>query len=350
MPEPSPATASVDRLRATGLSAGLVRVEIADVAPFPDVEHTLRERKRTGLAADLTFTYNHPERSTDIRRSLPWAESLVVGAATYLPAAGTPEASPDHGRIARFMVDGGYEKLRAGLEAVARVLLEAGHRAEVVSDDNRLVDRAAAVRAGVGWWGKNAMVLVAGFGPWTLLGSVVTDASLPRSPPDRRGCGSCQACLPACPTGALVEPGVLDARRCLAALLQAPGPIPEWIRPLVGDRIYGCDDCLDACPPGGRLLASATRARGTVELAWLLRAGDAELMEHLDRLYLPRRRPAVLRRNALVAVGNVRPPNALDLIRPYLGHRDPVLASHARWAADRLSSNGETGQTVASGK
>ena len=137
----------------------------------------------------------------------------------------------------------------------------AGHRAAVLCDDSRLVDRAAAVRAGVGWWGKSTMVLAPGHGPWLLLGSVVTDASLPPDTPMARDCGTCAACLPACPTGALVAPGVLDARRCLAALAQSPGAIPREFRRAMGDRLYGCDDCLEACPPGQRARLAARRRR-----------------------------------------------------------------------------------------
>src|SRR5438105_6711215 len=136
---------------------------------------------------------------------------------------------------------------------MARRLEVDGWRARVLADDNALVDREAARRAGLGWYGKNANVLLPGAGSWFVLGSVVTDAPLP--PADHEvpdGCGSCTRCLDGCPTGAIVAPGVVDARRCLAWLVQQPGSFPVELRAALGDRIYGCDDCQEVCPPNHR--------------------------------------------------------------------------------------------------
>jgi epoxyqueuosine reductase len=319
--------------------AELDRFGVASTEPFDDVRHQIVSRKEDGLHGGLTFTYNQPERSTDVRASLPWAERLVVAGRSYLPEAGTSsEPVAGTGRIARFSVEDSYAPLRAGLGTLAAVLIDAGFRAELLVDDNRLVDRAVAVRAGVGWWGKNTMVLAPGQGPWMLLGSIATDADIALTPPMQRDCGTCWACLPACPTGALISPGVLDARRCLAAIAQLPGSIPKELRQPMGDRIYGCDDCLDACPPGVRLADSATEPRGRVELRWLLEASDEELLEAFDRFYLPRRRPMVLRRNALVAAGNSGLESLVDAVAAYLSSDDPLLVEHARWALDRIEA------------
>jgi epoxyqueuosine reductase len=335
---PDDPAARLEFIERSASELGLDRVGVASAEPFEDVRRDIEERKASGLHGGLTFTYNQPERSTDIGRSLPWAHRLVVAGRSYLPEAGTSgDPVPGTGRIARFSVEDSYEPLRRGLEALADALTEAGFRAELVVDDNRLVDRAAAVRAGVGWWGKNTMVLAPGQGPWMLLGSIATDADIAVSEPMQRDCGTCSACLPACPTGALVAPGVLDARRCLAAIAQLPGPIPTELREPMGDRIYGCDDCLDACPPGVRLADTAVEPRGRVDLRWLLEASDDELLSEFDRFYLPRRKPTVLRRNALVAAGNSGVAALSDVVAPYVGSDDPVLAEHAAWAMERLS-------------
>ena len=207
--------------------------------------------------------------------------------------------------MARFATANHYDPLRTGLAALAGVLEVAGFRTEIRCDDSRLVDRAAAVRAGVGWWGKSTMVLAPGHGPWLLLGSVVTDAVLPADSPMVRTCGTCEACLPACPTGALVAPGVLDARRCLAALAQSPGTIPREFRRAWGDRLYGCDECLEACPPGRQGLAGGSGpGGGRVDLAEVLGSDDASLLRRFGHFYLPGRDARYLRRNALVALGN----------------------------------------------
>jgi epoxyqueuosine reductase len=325
------------RLEEAASAAGAAGFGICDAGPFDDVRSELERRKEDGSHAGLTFTYNDPVRSTDVAASLPWARRLVVAAWSYLPGAGSPGPEvPGTGRIARFATEDHYRPLRTLLGELATVLEGAGFRSEVLADDNRLVDRAAAVRAGVGWWGKSSMVLVPGAGPWVLLGSVATDAELVSSTPMRRDCGTCTACMPACPTGAIVAPGVIDARRCLARWSQAPGVIPVELRRPMGDRIYGCDDCLDACPPGWRALDRAGEPRGRIDVLALLAAGDEELLDAYGHFYLPRRRPSVLRRNALVALGNAPGPGAASAAASYLTADDWVLRAHAAWALGEI--------------
>lgn len=327
------------RLLARGAEAGLDRMGVCPVDPFADTRLQIRSRKEQGMSARLGFTYADPDTSTDIRRSFPWAKRLVVGIRAYLPDAGrSGGGKPGEGRVARFAVSDAYQPLICGLDAVAAELREAGYQAETLADDSRLVDRAAAVRAGVGWWGKSTMVLAPGVGPWFLIGSVVTDAYLPASEPMERSCGTCRACLPACPTQALVAPGVLDARLCLAAIAQSPGVIPRELRVYMEDRIYGCDECLTACPPGSRLLGRAVKQRGSVDLVHLLRSVDQELLAAFGHFYLPARRPRILRRNALVALGNTGTAQHLAVVAGYLGNPDWMLRVHAVWAVHRLGS------------
>ncbi len=327
---------SLETLRSILLDAGCAAVGAASAAPFESVRSNLEERKAGGMHGDMHFTFGDPARSADIRRSFPWAASLLVAGYAYLPASGSPgEDNPNHGRIARFATEDHYRPLRAALTFAVQALREAGCEAEMVVDDNRLVDRAAAVRAGLGWWGKNTMVLSPASGPWMLLGSVVTDAVLEPTKPMVRDCGTCSACLPACPTGALVEPGVLDARLCLAHLLQAPGWIPRKLRKASGDRIYGCDDCLDACPPGNKLLHIAA-ATPRYDLLELLALSDDDLLARFDHFYVPRRRASYLRRNLLVALGNSGNEAAAGPLVDYLGSDDPMLRVHAAWALGEL--------------
>jgi len=321
-----------ESIRTELLNGGCSAVGVADVAPFVDVRTSIEARKAAGMNGSMHFTFGDPARSTDITRSFPWARSLVVAGRPYLPESGSPgEPMANHGRIARFATEDHYVPLRRALSALADRLVESGFQADVVVDDNRLVDRAAAVRAGVGWWGKNTMVLAPGAGPWMLLGSIVTDAGFEPTPPMVRDCGTCSACLPACPTGALIEPGILDARLCLAHLLQAPGWLPTELRAAVGDRIYGCDDCLDACPPGTHLEVTAELVP-RLDLLALLAQSDQALLERFDHFYVPRRRAVYLRRNILVALGNSGDGRAAAPVSAYLHHEDPMLRGHAAWA------------------
>jgi epoxyqueuosine reductase len=331
-------------LRVAGLDAGLDAIGAAKAEPFLDARRHLVERKAAGLHGGMHFTYGNPERATDPASVVAGARSLVVGARSYRAAAPTPPPGAV-ARVARYSWRDHYAPLRRALGAVASRLAARGHTAVVLVDDNRLVDREAAVRAGLGWYGKNANVLIPEHGSWFVLGSVVTDAVLPVAIPVADGCGACTRCLPACPTGALVAPGVLDARRCLAHLLQAPGDFPVEFREALGDRLYGCDDCQEACPPN-RLEdrrhpppAAAAEDEAWVPVLDVLAASDDELLARHGRWYIPRRQPRYLRRNALVVLGNVgdgADPAVEAALRKALADADPMLRSHAAWAAERL--------------
>ena len=329
-----------------GLAAGLDAAGVAPATPFAETRRHLEERRAAGQHGGMAFTFRRPERSTDPRATLPGARALVVGARNYRRAAPDAATRPAVGRVAQYAWSDHYRALRDALGAVAGELRSRGWQTRVVVDDNALVDREAAYRAGLGWYGKNTNLLIGSRGSWFVLGSVITDAPLtPADTPMEDGCGSCRRCLPACPTGALVAPGVLDARRCLAHLVQAPGPFPREQRVALGDRIYGCDDCQEVCPPNladERRHPSAPaepRAEVTVDLLELLAASDAELLARHGRWYIPRRQARYLRRNALVALGNVARGDdsaVADVLNTALRDGDPLVRGHAVWAARRL--------------
>jgi epoxyqueuosine reductase len=252
-----------------------------------------------------------------------------------------------HARVARYARADHYGPLRAGLWAVAHRLRRDGWKAVAFADDNSMVDREVAYQAGLGWFGKNANLLVEGAGSWFVLGSVVTTAPLPLAvAPVADGCGSCRRCLDGCPTGAIIEAGVVDASRCLAWILQKPGIIEHRWRTLIGDRIYGCDDCQEVCPPTVRLgsrhqLADAqvVGRRDAVDVLDLLDADDEIVVVRWGSWYLHDRDPRWARRNALVVLGNSgATPTArvTAVLARYLALDDPILRAHAVWAARRL--------------
>jgi epoxyqueuosine reductase len=345
----STAVSLTDRVRSRGLATGLTAVGVAAADPFIETRAVLEARRAAGLAADMQFTYRNPARSTDPSRALSGARSLVVGARGYErdgPAVDTgDEGSGVTARVARYSWVDHYADLRRGLEAMAGELRAAGWRTVVLADDNSLVDRAAAQRAGIGWYGKNTNILLPGAGSWFVLGSVVTDALLERNAPVADGCGSCRRCLPACPTDALSEPGVLDARRCLAWLVQAPGVFPLDYRVALGDRLYGCDDCQEVCPVN-RLHTrrqppppAEGQARAVVDALAVLAATDAELLADFGRWYLAGREVRWLRRNALLVVGNTADasrPDVVAAVRRALADPDPAVRGPAVWASARL--------------
>ena len=343
-----------DDLVALGRARGLSEVGVCDASPFDAERRILEQRRDEGLHADMAFTYRNPQRSTDPSRALEGARSMIVGAYRYdtaLPA----RPSGASARVARYATEDHYGRLRDALGAIAQHLRDHGHRALVVADDNAMVDRAVAVRAGIGWYGKNSNVLLPGEGSWFVLGSVITDAELtPTGVPLGDGCGTCTRCIDGCPTAAIVAPGVVDARRCLAWHLQATGDFPREFRIALGDRIYGCDECQEVCPPSRRADARVPATPGTdgvqgawVDLDWLLSATDDELMSTVGRWYIPRREARYLRRNALVVLGNsadedaprIDPDRVSVLLGTYLDSEDDLLVSHATWAARRLGRN-----------
>jgi epoxyqueuosine reductase len=335
--------AYVEELAAIGRRAGLDRIGVASAEPFEEARAVLDERKAAGLHGGMQFTYRNPERSTQPRRALPGARALVVAARSYPTQVPARPASGAHGRVARYATGDHYAELRRGLEAVAERLRGDGYQARVLLDDNALVDRAAAHRAGLGWYGKSSNLLLPGAGSWFVLGSVLTDAALPADDqPVEDGCGTCRRCLDACPTGAIVAPGVVDARRCLAWLVQADGDFPEELRPALGDRVYGCDDCQEVCPPnrrGNQALGQPAAGETWVSLIEMLTLDDVTLLDRYGQWYIPRRDPRYLRRNALVALGNTGrrdDPEVRAVLRRYLDHPDDLLRRHARWAAGRL--------------
>jgi epoxyqueuosine reductase len=336
--------AYVDELAAVAGRAGITRTGVAPASVLGRARRELHRRAAAGLADDMAFTYRNPERSTDPGAAVADAAAVFVGARPYV-ATEPRRPGGVTGRIARYAWDDHVGALRDGLWAVARRLRADGWKAVAYADDNSIVDREVAHLAGIGWFGKNANLLVPGAGSWFVLGCVVTTAPLPVAvAPVADGCGACRRCIDQCPTGAIVEPGVVDARRCLSWLLQKPGIIaPHW-RVAIGDRLYGCDDCQEACPPtvrGGRTAGAGTvvPAAAYVDVLALLAADDAAVLDGWGRRYLTDRDPRWARRNALVVLGNAArgdDPDVVATLTRYVAEHDPALRIHAIWAARRL--------------
>jgi epoxyqueuosine reductase len=327
-------TAELDRLAE---ELGIDVVGAAAAQPYAETERLIVERRSRGLFAGMRFTMAQPEVSCHPEALLPGARTVVSAAQCYY--APGPEPSPSEGRLPRYTWSDGYADLRERLDALGRRL---GGSYRVLVDENQHVDREGAARAGVGFYGKNTMLITRKHGSWVVLGTLVTDVEVESGAPLDLDCGSCTLCIEACPTGALDEPGVVDATKCLSYWTQAPEPIPEEYREQLGDQVYGCDICQDVCPwnrgiekrrageqpPAG--------AEPVVSLADWLAASDESLGGRYDRLYYPRNDVRYLRRNALVAAGNSADRTLVDAVRPYAEGDDPLLREHAEWALARL--------------
>ena len=320
-----------------GEELGLDVVGAAPAAPYEATERHIRERRARGLFADMRFTMAQPEVSCHPETLLPNARTVVSAALCYYADAAEP--GPGEGRLPRYTWSDAYAELREKLDTLGR-RLGGGYR--VLVDANQHVDREGAARSGVGFYGKNTLLITRRHGSWVVLGTLVTDVEIEATPPLDLDCGSCRLCIDACPTGALDEPGVLDSTRCLSYWTQAPASIPEEFREPLEDRVYGCDICQDVCPwnrgvEKRRAAAGAPPdAEPTVSLVdWLTADGD-ELRERYARLYVPRNDPRYLRRNALVALGNAGRAEDRELVERFVEDDDPLLREHAEWALRRL--------------
>jgi epoxyqueuosine reductase len=353
-PEPLPTFADV---RAQLVDMGVTHVGVTSAEVLSEARAALFARREAGLHAGMGFTYRDPERSTDPERSVAGAQSIIVAAKPYLTDDDPPppgaEAGP-HARVGRYAWVDHYAPLRAALRDVCRRIRRADHRAVAFADDNSIVDRAVAHRAGLGWYGKNANLLLPGAGSWFVLGCIVTSAQYePTGGLAQDGCGSCTRCIDECPTGAIIAPGVVDANRCISWILQRPGSIPVEFRSAIGDRIYGCDDCQDACPISVRLGRRNTIGLDPTADAWvdaveLLDAADDWLDARYGHWYVTGREFRWVRRNALVVIGNVADPTdarARRVLADYRSHIDPILAEHAVWATERLQDRSRASVT-----
>jgi epoxyqueuosine reductase len=322
-------------LRRLGEELGLDVVGAASAAAYEDTERHIRERRELGLFADMRFTMARPEESCHPETLLEGARSVVSAALCYYAEAGEPQ--PGYGRLPRYTWRDAYAELREKLDALGRRL---GGAYRVFVDANQHVDREAAARAGVGFYGKNTMLITRRFGSWVVLGTLVTDAELEPTPPLGLDCGSCTLCIDACPTDALDEPGVLDATRCLSYWTQSAAPFPEEYREELGDQVYGCDICQDVCPWNRGIERrrageqAPADAEPQVSLVDWLEANDDELRRRYERLFVPRNDPRYLRRNALIALGNTR--GDPSLAERYAEGDDPILREHAEWALARI--------------
>src|SRR3954447_15324188 len=282
---------------------GFDAIGAAPAEPYRETERHIRERRARGLFARMRFTMAQPEVSCHPETLLPDARTVVSAALSYYVPG--PEQGPGDGRLPRYTWTDRYAELRAKLEELGRRL---GGSYRVLVDENQHVDREGAARAGLGFYGKNTLLITRRHGSWVVLGTLVTSAEVAATPPLELDCGSCRLCIDACPTGALDEPGTLDANRCLSYWTQSPDEIPEAFRAPLEDRVYGCDICQDVCPwnRGVEKRRAAEPARGEPAVSlvdWLTEEGET-LRRRYDRLYVPRNDPRYLRRNALVAVSN----------------------------------------------
>ena len=338
---------------------GLELVGVTDASPLPEARARMEESVGAGRMARMGWMGGErPARATDPRAHDPDARSVIVLAAPYAGAeratwdpapdalrralapvlAGSP-ATPT-GRIARYALGTDYHvALRARLESFAADLRASGLQAGEVAyvDDRPLAERALAARAGIGWIGKNTNLLThARAGSWVFIGAILSSAELPVDAPVRTTCGTCTRCLSGCPTGALVAPQTIDARRCISYLtIEHPGVLDEWEAAAIGDWIFGCDVCQEVCPVNADADDAGPMLVPLLPLiAWLLPMGGRAFARAAGETALTRAGRHRLLRNAIAALANAdeRPAEATGLLLQATRDARPEVRTQAERA------------------
>ena len=337
-----------------GRDLGFDIVGIASAEPFLRDERAAIQRIREGLMDGLPwYTEERVRRATHPEVLLPGARSIISLAMNYL--TGDPEtAGPGpHGKMARYAWGDDYHNvMKKRLKEFAGGLAERVDRpvrTRIFVDDGPMNDRAAAERAGVGWFGKNTNILSPSHGSWILLGQVITDLELAPDAPLAKTCGDCVRCIDACPTGAIVAPYVIDNTRCISFLtIELRGAIPRELRPLVGDWVFGCDICQDVCPVNRKAemgLEPAFRQRhdfAAPALIPLLELDDEGFRDRFRGSPVKRAKRVGLQRNVCVALGNIGDHVAVPALTNALKATDALVRLHAAWALGRLGSHEAT--------
>ncbi|MGI8705257.1 MAG: tRNA epoxyqueuosine(34) reductase QueG [Sphingomicrobium sp.] len=278
----------------------------------------------------------------------PDAQSVIALGMSYAPEGDPLEVAGDGlvGRVSVYAQGGDYHKtVKKALKALARWLVErAGGELKVFVDTAPVMEKPLSAASGIGWQGKHTNLVSREHGSWLFLGIILTSLELEPDEPARDTCGSCTRCLDVCPTQAFDGPGRIDARKCISYLtIEHSGPIPNQYRRAIGNRIYGCDDCLAVCP--WNRFATAASANRAFLPREELKAPKIQDMLGLDDASFralfagsPIKRIGVNRmiRNCLIAAGNSRDPDLIAAVRPHLANGDPVIAEAARWALGEL--------------
>lgn len=339
---------------------GFDLARITDAAVFAADRDLALARIQDGLMDGLPwYTAGRVKRGASPQELLPGAQSIISLGLNYYPAdpAADPAAADADddsrpsgpgltGQIARYARGRDYHRvMKARMRDFAAGLaarLDTPIAARWYVDDGPMLDRAAAARAGLGWFGKNSNILTRELGSWVFLGQVITDLKIAPDAPLVKTCGSCVRCIDACPTGAIVAPYVIDNARCISHLtIENRGAIPRELRPLLGDWIFGCDLCQEVCPVNRKAQPAQEPAFGkaalaTADLIAILEMSETDFRERFRGTPILRAKRIGLQRNACVALGNGKNPAAIPALDRALRQGETLVRGHAAWALGQI--------------
>ena len=297
------------------------------------------------------YTESRVRRGADPQTLLPGARSIICLGLSYLDAEDSGRPTSGGGKVARYARVKDYHRaMKRRMKAFVRGLedhLESSIEAKWYVDDGPMLDRAAAARSGLGWFGKSTNILTPSHGSWVLLGQVITDLDLEPDPPLQKTCGACVRCIDDCPTGAIVAPFVVDNERCISyQTIENRGVIPLAMRPLIGDWIFGCDICQDVCPVNRKAekpfqpiqMAEAVGSSGQLDLVELLAVSEEEFRTRFQGTSIMRAKRIGLQKNACVALGNNRDESGVVALVSALKTAEPLVRGHAAWALGQIAT------------
>jgi len=326
-------------LRESARRLGFDALGIAPAQIPPGAEH-LQEWLSLSYQGEMNWMAKNTRQRSDPCQYDPQARSIIMAGVSSRQV----NPSPRRGRIAAYAQGMDYhEILRSKLMQLAEeTIVPWGGRYRICVDSSPLMEKPIATMAGLGWQGKNTLLIHTEHGPWLMLGGILTDLILPPTPPSSDHCGSCTRCLDVCPTRAFPQPYVLDARRCLAYLsIEHPGSIPEEFRPLMGDRLFGCDECLEACPWNRHAQQSREMNFQTIprpDLTEMLSWDDTMFRRQFRGTPIFRLKRGRWLRNICVVLGNIGTKKDLPALDKSCADADPVVREHATWAIRQIES------------
>ena len=337
-------------LRQTAFDYGFSGIGITSPTAIPQAASRLRAFLAAGHHGQMSWMEDREAWRADPAALWPEARSVIMLAEVYTPTTNPLEGlnHPSHGLISAYAQGKDYHDLvKRRLKRLARWLIEqAPCEVKVFVDTAPLMEKPLAQRAGLGWQGKHTNLLSRDLGNWFFLGAIFTTLDLPKDAPETSHCGTCTACLDACPTKAFPAPYRLDATRCISYLtIEHRGPVDPALRPLMGNHIYGCDDCLAACPWNKFAVAASEIGyqpkAGLPELADLASLNDAQFRQRFAGSPIKRIGRDRMVRNVLYAIGNSGNPALAANAQALTHDPDPSVADAAAWAVTRL-----TGQSL----
>ena len=326
----------VERAEALGFDSCKIAV-----AASPRYGNEFRAWLGEGAAGEMEWLSRGEEKRCDPQQVLPGVRSVIVVALNYWQ--GQRPADAARGKIARYAWGDDYHDIMLPkLEELSAFLAAYGGVQKCYVDTGPILERDHAAEAGIGWHGKSTMLVDPKLGTWFFLAEILTTLDLPPDAPQPARCGTCTRCITACPTGAITDAHRLDARRCISYLtIELKGSIPLELRPLIGDRIYGCDDCLDACPWNrfaavSREAGFAARPAVGMPLRDYLALDDAQFRTLFRGSPIKRIKRRGFLRNVCVALGNTGDATDLPALHRISRDPEPLIAEHAIWAIERI--------------